>query len=260
MMMIDKLAYSSPWRYKSVYLKSIFAVGTLFICVAVRSFLISCIILILMGCLTVRYSRASLSRYTRMMMWPFAFLIFGTIAILLDISREPAGICSLPVGNHFIIITVYSLTYALRLILVSLASVSCLYFLVLTTPVLDLMTLLKKARCPWILIELMTLIYRFIFVLLDSALSITNAQNCRLGNKDLKTSIKSMGNMLAALLVQALRKSSVLYDAMEARCYDGRIRVLYESGRAEKKDIVAVVLYLAALLVLAVICWQKGGL
>ena len=122
------------------------------------------------------------------------------------------------------------------------------------------MTLLKKARCPWILIELMTLIYRFIFVLLDSALSITNAQNCRLGNKDLKTSIKSMGNMLAALLVQALRKSSLLYDAMEARCYDGRIRVLYESGRAEKKEIAAVVLYLAALLVLAVICWQKGGL
>ena len=66
--------------------------------------------------------------------------------------------------------------------------------------------------------------------------------------------------MLAALLVQALRKSSLLYDAMEARCYDGRIRVLYESGRAEKKEIAAVVLYLAALLVLAVICWQKGGL
>lgn len=260
MMMIDKLAYSSPWRYKSVYLKSGFAVGTLFICVAVRSFLISCIILAVMGCLTVKYSQASLSRYGKMMMWPFAFLILGTIAILADLSVEPMGILNIPVGSKYIIVTIYSVIYALRLILVSLASVSCLYFLVLTTPMLDFMTLLQRLHCPWLMIELMTLIYRFIFVLLDSALAITKAQNCRLGNRDMKTSIKSMGNMLAALLVQALHKSSTLYDSMEARCYDGRIRVLYESPPAQKKEIAAVCVYLAILLALAIICYQKGGL
>ena len=97
MMMIDKLAYSSPWRYKSVYLKSIFAVGTLFICVAVRSFLISCVILILMGCLTVRYSRASLSRYTRMMMWPFAYHYHRVLADLRPAADSSfAGIGVLP--------------------------------------------------------------------------------------------------------------------------------------------------------------------
>ena len=260
MMMIDKLAYSSPWRYKSVGLKCGFALGTLFICVAVRSFLISSIVLAVTGCLAVKYSRASLSRYLKMMMWPLAFLILGTIAVLLDISPEPEGIINIPVGSSFIVMTAYSVTYALRLILVSLASVSCLYFLVLTTPVLDMIGLLKKTGCPWIIIELMTLIYRFIFVLLDSALAITTAQNCRLGNRNMRTSIRSMGNMLAALLMQAIKKSSVLYDSMESRCYDGRIRVLYESSRAERREVIAVTVYLALLLALAIFCLKKGGM
>lgn len=259
-MMIDKLAYSSPWRYKSAYLKCSFALGTLFICVAVRSFMISCIVLVLMGCLIVTYSRASFSRYLKMMMWPFTFLVLGTIAILMDLSDEPVGIWHVAIGSKYVVITMYSLIYSLRLILVSLASVSCLYFLVLTTPVLDLMGVLRGLRCPWLMIELMTLIYRFIFVLLDSALAITNSQNCRLGNKDLKTSIKSMGNMLAALLVQAMRKSSLLFDAMESRCYDGRIRVLSESKKAEPKELFFVSAYLLALLALAIICHLKGGL
>lgn len=260
MMMIDKLAYSSPWRYKSAYLKSGFAVGSLLICVAVRSFVISCIILIIMGCLTVKYSSASFSRYVKMMMWPFTFLVLGTIAILVDLSAEPVGIINLAVGSKYIVITGYSLIYSMRLILVSLASVSCLYFLVLTTPVLDLISMLKKIHCPWLIIELMLLIYRFIFVLLDLALAITNAQNCRLGNRDMKTAIKSMGSMLAVLLVHALRKSSVLYDAMEARCYDGRIRVLSESVPAQPKERVIVLAYLAALATLAVFCHINGGI
>lgn len=210
MIMIDKLAYSSPWRYKSVYMKSALASGNLLICVAVRSFTVSIITLAVMGYLTVRYSQASLSRYVRMMMWPFAFLIMGTIAVLFDISARPDGILNIPLGGSFAVITSYSLVYALRLILVSLASVACLYFLVLTTPVPELTGLLKRLHCPWLIIELMTMIYRFIFVLLDSALTITKAQRCRLGNRDFRTSVRSMGTMLAALLVQSLHRASLL--------------------------------------------------
>lgn len=259
-MMIDKLAYSSPWRYKSTSLKCSFAIGTLLICVAVRSFIISLVILAVMGCLTVKYSRASLSHYMKMMMWPVAFLILGTIAILVDLADKPIGIVQIAVGGKYLVITTQAVIYAVRLILVSLASVSCLYFLILTTTMLDMISALRRIHCPWLVIELMTLIYRFIFVLLDSALAITTAQNCRLGNKDLKTSIQSMGNMLATLLVYAIRKSSVLFDAMEARCYDGKIHVLTEYEPAAKKEIALVMAYLLCLLALAIFCHTKGGL
>ncbi|MCQ4636383.1 cobalt ECF transporter T component CbiQ [Anaerovorax odorimutans] len=260
MMMIDKLAYSSPWRYKSTHLKSCFAIGTLLICVAVRSFLVSSVILALMGCLTVTYSQASLSRYGKMMLWPLGFLMLGTIAVFFDVAGEPMGLLHVAIGSKYIVMLTESLAYGARLILVSLASVSCLYFLILTTTMPDLMDGLKRLHLPWLVIELMTLIYRFIFVLLDSALAITTAQNCRLGNRNLRTSIRSMGGMLAALFIQAMGKSSALFDSMEARCYEGRIRVLTEHRPAAKKEVLLVAAYLTGLLALAVFCHMKGGL
>lgn len=259
MMMIDKLAYSSPWRNKSASLKCILAAGTLCICVAVRSFVISGIVLAFMAGVTVTHSQASFSRYGKMMLWPFAFLIMGTAAVLLDVTEQPDGILQIALGSRYLIITEASLNAAARLVLVSLAAVSCLYFLVLTTPVPDLLFVLRKLHCPHLILELMLLIYRAIFLLLDLALSIRCAQNCRLGNRDFKTTIRSMGSMLAALLVQAVSRSSRMFSAMEARCYDGEFQVLWETGKASKTEIMAVITYLLLLLVLALWCYGKGG-
>ena len=152
------------------------------------------------------------------------FLVLGTIVVAFDFTM--AGITY----------TGHSLFYALRLVLVSLAAVSCLYFLTLTTPTLDMLGLLKKIRCPWIVIELMVLIYRFIFVLLDIAFAITTAQNCRLGNRNVRTGLRSMGQMLARVLILAMHKTTVLFDAMEARCYDGKMQVINRPNGLEPED------------------------
>ena len=60
------------------------------------------------------------------------------------------------------------------------------------------------------------------------------AQKARLGNRDLKTSIQSFGQMASVVFVRALKQSDALYNAMESRCYDGEIRVL--SGEYTKKQ------------------------
>ncbi len=260
MMMIDKLAYSSQLRYKSPFLKSAFAVGTLLICVAARSFVVSGIVLIVMGCLTVFYSRTSLSHYIRLMTAPFTFLALGTVAIAVNFTDAPMDLLSVPVGSHYLAVSVSSLVYAIRLIVVSLASISCLYFLTLTTPLLDLLAVLRRLHCPWIIIELMMLIYRYIFVLLDMALAITTAQECRLGNRNAKTAIQAMGLMLSVLLVRALNKSSLLFDAMESRCYDGEIRVLTQSVASKTNEKAGVALFLFVLLTVSVLCKWNGGI
>lgn len=260
MMIIDKLAYSSSLRYKSPFLKSAFAVGTLFICVSARSFVISLIVLFVMGCLTVCCSRTSLSHYYKLMTAPLIFLALGTVAIAVNYTSRPMDLFSVPIGSHYLAVSKTSAVYAVRLIAVSLASVSCLYFLTLTTPMLDLLAVLRKLHCPWILIEIMMLMYRYIFVLLDMATAIMTAQNCRLGNRDGKTAIYGMGQMLSVLLARALNKASLLFDAMESRCYDGQIRVLNESNRASMKEKAAASAFLLLLLAVAGICRWKGGI
>ena len=81
----------------------------------------------------------------------------------------------------------------------------------------------------------MLLIYRFIFVLLHTASSISMAQECRLGNKDYKTALSSFGKLGSVLMIRAMSRSNRLYDAMEARCYDGEIRVLSETRPPKKR-------------------------
>ena len=68
---------------------------------------------------------------------------------------------------------------------------------------------------PRLLIELMMLIYRFVFILLHTASAIMTAQEARLGNRDYRTQLRAFGKMLTALFFISLRKANALYDAME---------------------------------------------
>ena len=258
MILIDKLAYSSKLRYKSPNLKAFLAIGSLVICIVLSRLIISLIILLSMGILTVFIGKTPLLRYLKLMLIPLLFLFLSTIAIIFNISNEPLDFFSFKIGIKFISVSYYSLYFALNLILTALASVSCLYFLTLTTPITDILNVLKKLHCPSIILELMLLIYRYIFVLLNTANSIQISQKCRLSNRNFKTSITAMGQMLSVLLVNSFKKASYLYDSMESRCFNGEINVLSESYRAKKPEIIMAVLFEILLIVIALILKFKG--
>lgn len=254
MIQIDKISYSSKLRYKSANLKSFFAVCSLLTCVISRSIVISSITLIVMGCLAIFLSGTSFRYYLHLLRIPLIFLILGTIAIIINYTGNPENaLVSIPFFDKYLVISQTSLLFSSKLIITALASVSCLYFLTLTTPMTDILTVLKKIRCPALLIELMLLIYRFIFVLLDLSHELSNAQKSRLGNKDFKTSCYSSGSLMAILLVRAFQKSSYLYDAMESRCYNGTVTVLDENYPATKKSIVYVLSFEVFLIVIAIL-------
>jgi len=194
------------------------------------------------------------------MIAPFAFLALGTVAIAVNLTDTPMDLLNLPIGSKYIAVSWFSMLYALRLIIVSLASVSCLYFLILTTPMMDLFYVMKKLRCPSLIIEIMMLTYRYIFVLFEMASSIMTAQNCRLGNISAKSAINGMGNMLSVILIRAMQKANALFDAMESRCYDGQIRVLYENQTATIQERLQVGFSLVILAGLAIWCRFNGGI
>lgn len=254
-MIIDELCYHSKLRYENAGEKFAFAVITLCICVMSRSIAVACIVLASTGILTVFKGGVPVLRYMRFLTVPLAFLFLSTIAIMFHIKRTPLDLFAFPVGNWYITTSWSSFIYALQLVLTALSAVSCLYFLSFTTSIPDILELLRKLHCPKLIIELMLLIYRFIFILLNTASAISISQNCRLGNKDYRTSLKSFGMMGSVLMMRAMSRSNQLYTAMEARCYDDTIRVLSESQAPKRKVIVAIIVYDAALLGFAV--WRN---
>lgn len=243
MIVIDKLCYYSKLRYVNACEKFVYALLTLFICVISNSAAVAILVFIVNGVLTVRKGGIPLSRYRRLMVLPLAFLFLSTFTIIINFSRVPLDAYAIPIGSYYITGSRASLRFGIRLILTALASVSCLYFLSLNTPMTDILAVLRTFHCPELLIELMLLIYRFIFVLLDLASVMTTAQNCRLGNKDFRTSCKSFGAMASTLFVRAMKKSNALYDAMEARCYNGTIHVLTGHYPIRKNEILFIILY-----------------
>lgn len=254
-MVIDKLCYSSKLRYENAGEKFAFAVMTLCICVMSRSAAVASIVLAVTGILTVWKGGIPVLRYLKFLAAPLAFLFLSTIAILFHIRRVPMDLLAISVGSWYLTTSRESFFYAVQLILTALAAVSCLYFLSFTTPMPDILEVLRKLHCPKLLMELMLLIYRFIFVLLDVAYAISTAQDCRLGNKDFHTSLQSFGMLGSVLMIRAVSRSKKLYDSMEARCYDGTIRVLSESRPPRKKVILAIIVFETALLLFAI--WRK---
>lgn len=253
MLTIDKLCYNSKLRYVNAGEKFAFTMITLLLCVCSRSIVIACIVLTATGILTVYKGGIPLFRYVRFMTVPLAFLILSTLAIIFNISRTPLDLFAIPIGNWYLTGSKEAILYALQLILTALSSVSCLYFLSFNTPMPDILNVLGSLHCPKILMELMLLIYRFIFILLSVSSAITNSQHSRLGNKDYKTSLKSFSALASVLLVRSFKRANALYDAMESRCYDGTIRVLNETYPPDKRHILAIIIFETLLLLLTVL-------
>lgn len=248
MILIDKLSYTSRLRYHNECVKLIFTILAILACVISRSMLAAIVTLLMTAILTVAIGRIPLCYYIKLMLMPLAFLCLSTIAIIVNISAVPLSDFSIPFFSGYITISADSSMFALQLIITALASVSCLYFLSLNTPMTYILNALRTFHCPSLIIELMLLIYRFIFILLNISHTLHLSQISRLGNKDFRTSCKCTGQLMAILFVRAFKKSSILYDSMESRCYNGSIHVLSESHPVKRSDLVLLILYLISMI------------
>lgn len=255
MIVIDKLCYFSKLRRVNPEEKFGFAVISLLICVISRSVTAALILFAVNGFLNVKKGEIPFLRYMRLLLIPFAFFMLSTAAIMIDFSKIPLDAYAIPVGQWFITGSREGMLRGMNLIVTAMSAVSCLYFLSLNTPMTEIMEVLKRVHCPAVFIELMLLTYRFIFILMEEADAVMTAQNARLGNRDFKTSLRSFGQMASMLFVRSLKKSFALYDSMEARCYDGKIQILREGQKAEKKEICLIICFECLLLLAA--CWRN---
>lgn len=258
MLTIDKLCYLSKLRYENPTIKFLFAILTLTFCIVSKSVLMGAVVLAVNGYLTVNKGGISFRRYFHLMMVPLTFLVLSTLAIVINIGKEPLDAYAIPIGEYFITGSYMGLWKGLQLCFTALASVSCLYFLSLNTTMTDIISVLKKFKMPSLFIELMLLIYRYIFILLDIAYKLSIAQDSRLGNKDYKTSIKSFSGMLSALFLRAVKRSRYLFDAMEARGYQGEILVLEEHYPVKKAQLYWLVAFQCILLAATLYIRIKG--
>lgn len=238
MLIIDSLAYASRLRRVHPGKKMLLTALLLILAVTMQSIALGLCLTVVMGAWSVWGSGTPLSVYIRLLRLPLAFILLSLAAIVINVAPEPlAGAC-VRLGPVYAGISAEGLYRGARLACSAFGAVSAMYFLALSTPLTDIFYVLEKIRCPFLLIELMLLIYRFVFLLWAFAWELNQAADSRLGKRDFKTAVRTMGQLLTTLFIRALRRSSALYDAMESRGYNGRIQVLpgFRTDRRKRKD------------------------
>ena len=260
MLPIDHWAQHSRLRSVSPYLKLLLALGLLIMCLAANNAAFGLAVALFMLLALRLAGGVPLSYVFALLTVPLLFIAVSCLAIVLDFSPQPLGLWDLPLpaGLGYFSATWPGLKAAGLLFCRAYGAVCCLYFLSLTIPMQEIIMVLGSLRLPPLVIELMYLIYRYIFLLLDIQHRMTVAASSRLGYASLRRAWFSFTHISGNLLAASFKRSSACLDAMDARCYAGRLRFLTHSAPVHPGHAALCLLCLFTFSSLAVYLKHKG--
>lgn len=256
MLNIDGYAYSNKLRRVHPLEKAGFAVLTMLLCLGFALPVISCLVIVIMAVGIIGYAGIPGKTYLKLMALPFSFLLIAVLTIAVSVTTRGVGegwLAVITVSGVAVGITYNGLITAGGLFFKSLGAISCLYFFALTTPAVEMVVVMRKLKFPALFIELTDLIYRFIFVMLQTADDIYISQSARWGYASLKNSMKSFGQLAAALFVKALHRSQTLFTALSSRGYTGQLNVLMPEYTVSVNNIILIAVIDSALFITAIL-------
>ncbi|MBF0419998.1 MAG: cobalt ECF transporter T component CbiQ [Magnetococcales bacterium] len=217
MLSIDKVAHLNRWRSRSVTEKATLALGMMIITISLPSLPVALMVMGVMTGAAILGARVPAKLWLACTMGTLGFLLTGSLSLMLHV--DVGGIRLMPEEWPTVV----------RLTLQALAGFTCLQFLALTTPTTDLLSGLRRLGIPSEILEVALLIYRFLFLLVETAAAMHAAQAARLGHNGMRRRIQSLGSLVANLLARALDRAQRLETGLAARGWNGAITVVRRS-------------------------------
>lgn len=236
-MLIDASAHASPWRTVAPSAKALFALsGAAAAAIAQRPATLAMLAGALM-LVALLGARVPLRSWLGAALAPLSFLLLSCLA--LPIGADAAGAWQWRPEL---------VPLALRTALRSLAVLAALLGLVMTTPLPDLLALLRRVHAPALLLELMVLCYRMLFVLRQAWDEGACAQQARLGYRGWRHGWRSTAQLAGQVGVQVWWRAAALQQALDARCCQGALRFLPSAYPGARRHMAWALLGGAALI------------
>ncbi|MDG6223594.1 MAG: cobalt ECF transporter T component CbiQ [Candidatus Bathyarchaeota archaeon] len=253
---VDRYAYTNNLAKTSPATKLLFALSVLVISVASPSPIIPFFVFFINLALLLLYAKIPAHFYWKMLLYPLATALLSCVLIALFFGY---GESLMEIATPWFSWTIFKsgVTMAVATFLRVAGGISCLYFLVLTTPITDILILLRRIHVPQILIEMSLLIYRYIFLLLEIASQMNTAQEMRLGNTNWISKIKSTALLAGNLFIRTLEQGERTFTAMSARGYDGEIQILDDLPNSRLWLVIGI-LFFDVFLILASVLTASG--
>jgi cobalt/nickel transport system permease protein len=246
-MLTEQSAYSNRWRQVTPLAKGCFALSGLLAASAAGSARTALVVAALMAITTLLGAGVAPLRYLRIAAPALVFLATSgiSLAVSLDFGSAATGI-----SLHA---TQPELSRIALICSRSLACLTALLFLALTTPLPDIIAVLRTCKVPDTLLDLMILCYRTLFVLSETIHETRTAQAARLGHSTMALSLRSLGSLVTNLTVQVWQRSLALHYAALARNNDGALRFLENSHPHTRRHVAVAATAGSLVIILAVL-------
>jgi len=239
--LIDQSAYNNRWRQVSPAAKAVFC-----LCGISAAFLagqpgMSGTVAFVIALITIIGAGIPVSRYLRAIAPALLFLGLSTLTLL--VSFDSTGITFTGAGRD----------QTAQLCGRAAASVTALLFVALTTPMTEILALLRKLKLPDLLLDMAVIGYRMLFVFSDAVQQIRTAQSARLGYANYRHSLRALGQLVAAVTLQVWQRAAALDLAASARCNDGSLRFLTPVYGHARRDLAVSLCAGAGLIMIALL-------
>ncbi|MDR0766981.1 MAG: cobalt ECF transporter T component CbiQ [Methanosarcinales archaeon] len=253
---LDDIALLSPLRYKNTTLKVILVFIGLMAGLFSPSPILPLFIAICMVAATLLFGKIPIGMYFKLFLSVLSFAVVSAFVLAFFVHGGGETLWSINLFGWVISITTGSANLALLVLTRSASGLACVFFLSMTTPMLELFSYFKRFSFLDVFMELVMLIYRYIFVFLALLLKIQSAQAMRFGYSSFKRSMHSAGLLVGSLFVQTLEQGDRLYLSMNSRCYDGKLPYYDAKYKIMFSDALLSLLFIAS--IAAVFYYTRG--
>ena len=148
--------------------------------------------------------------YVKTVAAPFLFTLTGVLSLMIRLDWQQGLYLDLSASAGL---------PALSLAVRSLASISCLSFIALTTPIAHVLALMPEEGAAGAVRDITLTMYSTLFIFMDSVQRMYRSQQARLGHDGWRRSLRSVGNMASTLWVSVTVRSQRLFLGLSSRGY-----------------------------------------
>ena len=258
---IDSLAYTNRLRSLPPEHKLIFAIA-LFCLSGVAPIAVQILVTGWLGIWIVGYARIPFNVYRQMLLIPLSFWAVSVPALALSgVGFENLSLVEgdvwqgIRLGSLYLYISEQGIDRARELLTRAISLTSCMYFILLTIPFADILRILQRCGCPTLIAELLALMYRFIFVLTETADQLVTAQKSRIGYRTWRLGMRSLAIVASQLLRRTLENYRQISLGLASRGFNGELK-FWHSRRYKPNRRYTIEAAIGYLLLLVCVGWH----
>lgn len=214
---IDDAAWSSRWRDHALLDKTMLSLGLTGCALLLPPWPGSMLVALVALTATVGPAGTPWRLLARSAGAPLLFIALGSLSVAVTVTAPP---------DMSLAVTSVSLHRAADAGGHAVAGSLSVLLLALTTPMVDLLAGLRSLRVPAACVEVASLTYRMLFILLDCVHAVRESQSARLGYSSPRRSMASAAALTAAVLTRSWEHARRLEEGMAGRGYTTELRTL----------------------------------